>query len=113
MPRGENLRGRRLPNAGRKQGSRNKLTQGIKEAIEGAFTELGGKDWLVKVAKSDPAVFCALLGKLLPKQLEHSGDLNHNIDFREQLEAARRRVREHRVSEQEQLVRPDFLKEAS
>ena len=109
MPRGENLKGRRLPNAGRKQGSRNKVTQGLKEAIEAAFTELGGKDWLVKLAKSDPAVFCALLGKLLPKQLEHSGELNiHQIDFRAELEAARQRVgRTIKEEKQEDSVQPE------
>jgi hypothetical protein len=92
MARGQNFRGKKPAGSGRKKGSQNKLTLSLKEAIEATFHELGGKDWLVKVDKSDTPVFCALLAKLLPKQLEHSGDLNHNIDFREQLEAARRRV---------------------
>jgi hypothetical protein len=49
-----------------------------------------GKAWLVEVAQHDPATFCALVGKILPKQIEQSIDLN--IDWRAQLEAARRRV---------------------
>jgi hypothetical protein len=31
-----------------------------------AFTEAGGVEYLMGVAKSEPRVFCALLAKLLP-----------------------------------------------
>ena len=31
-----------------------------------AFTEAGGVDYLLWVARKDPKVFCALLAKLLP-----------------------------------------------
>jgi hypothetical protein len=34
-----------------------------------AFADAGGVDYLIKVAKSDPRTFCALLGKLLPTQV--------------------------------------------
>jgi hypothetical protein len=50
---------------GRQKGTPNKLTVGVKDALRTAFTEAGGVECLVEVAKSDPRVFCALLAKLL------------------------------------------------
>jgi hypothetical protein len=38
-------------------------------AIMVAFAEVGGKDYLRTVAKSDPRTFCTLLGKILPTQV--------------------------------------------
>jgi len=37
--------------------------------IMAAFVDAGGKDYLVKVAKTDPRTFCRLLGKILPTQV--------------------------------------------
>jgi hypothetical protein len=37
MARGQNFRGKKPAGSGRKRGSRNKLTQGIKEVIEASF----------------------------------------------------------------------------
>lgn len=54
---------------GRPKGVPNKLGMEIKELVEQALSELGGKDYLVKVAKKQPAVFCGLLGKLIPADL--------------------------------------------
>jgi hypothetical protein len=51
---------------GRQKGTPNKLTVGVKDALRTAFTEAGGVEYLVEVAKSEPRVFCALLAKLLP-----------------------------------------------
>ena len=51
---------------GRQKGTPNKLTVGVKDALRTAFTEAGGVDYLVGVAKLEPRVFCALLAKLLP-----------------------------------------------
>ncbi len=61
---------------GRKKGTPNKLTADIRAAIEAAFDQVGGKDYLVGVAGTDPAVFCGLLGKVLPTQLQHSGKIS-------------------------------------
>lgn len=58
---------------GRAPGSPNKLTASVKAAIEGAFNAVGGADYLVDVAKSDPKTFCALLGKVLPMQVTGEG----------------------------------------
>jgi hypothetical protein len=59
---------------GRARGTPNQVTAAVKEAITAAFDEVGGKDYLVEVAKSDPKVFCALLGKLLPAEIRASLD---------------------------------------
>lgn len=61
--------------AGRKVGSRNKTTAAVKDAILNAFTKVGGEDYLVKVARKDHKTFCALLGKVLPLQVQ--GDPNN------------------------------------
>ena len=46
---------------GRQTGTPNKLT---------AFDKAGGEDYLVRIAKDGPRTFCALLGRVLPMQLE-------------------------------------------
>jgi hypothetical protein len=42
---------------------KNRVTTNLKATVEEAFDRLGGVSWLVKLAKSDPAVFCQLLSK--------------------------------------------------
>ena len=57
------------PGPGRPKGIPNKASIALKEAIENAFTELGGASYLVHVGKTDPRTFCALLSRLLPTKL--------------------------------------------
>ena len=57
---------------GRPPGIPNKMAQSVKEAVENAFTELGGMSYLVHVGRTDPRTFCALLGKLLPTKLANA-----------------------------------------
>ncbi len=57
---------------GRPKGLPNRQTVAIKEAIENAFTKLGGMDYLVHVGQTDPRTFCALLSKLLPTKLSNA-----------------------------------------
>jgi hypothetical protein len=57
---------------GRPKGIPNKQTVAIKDAIERAFTKLGGTDYLVHVGRTDPRTFCALLSKLLPTRLSNA-----------------------------------------
>jgi hypothetical protein len=59
---------------GRPKGSQNRLTVQVKEAILQAFQEAGGKDYLVKVAHSEPRAFLVLLGKILPTEINGSLD---------------------------------------
>ncbi len=63
-------RGGKRRGAGRKRGVPNMLTANIKEAVQNAFLEVGGENYLVKVAKEDPRTFCTLLGKILPTQVD-------------------------------------------
>jgi len=63
-------RGGKRQGAGRKRGVPNKLTAHVREAVQNAFLEVGGEDYLVKVAMQDPRTFCTLLGKILPTQVE-------------------------------------------
>lgn len=57
---------------GSRKGIPNRQTVAIKDAIERAFDKLGGTDYLVKVGKTDPRTFCALLSKLLPTKLSNA-----------------------------------------
>ncbi len=57
---------------GRPKGVPNRQTVALKEAIENAFTELGGTSYLVHVGRKDPRTFCALLSRLLPTKLANA-----------------------------------------
>lgn len=57
---------------GRPKGAQNKLTKTVKQAIEAAFEQVGGAEYLAKMAKEQPTAFLTLLGKVLPMQVEHS-----------------------------------------
>ena len=60
------------PGPGRPKGIPNKASIALKDAIENAFTELGGTSYLVHVGRNDPRTFCALLSKLLPTKLANA-----------------------------------------
>lgn len=59
---------------GRNKGTPNKITKDVREAILGAFDEVGGQAYLAKVANDIPQVFCTLLGKVLPTQITGDPD---------------------------------------
>ena len=55
----------------------------MRTAILTAFAQLGGSSYLVRVAKENPAAFCAMLSKLLPHELATSeGALKHEVVLR-------------------------------
>ena len=64
------------PNAGkgRPKGSPNKATTNLKAALEASFTELGGVQWFVQLAKSNPDAYVKLLLQILPKAAPESAD---------------------------------------
>lgn len=64
MAKLENLK--RTAGPGRPKGAKNKLSMSVKMAIEEAFEKAGGVKYLVKLADEHPAVFCQLLGRLIP-----------------------------------------------
>jgi hypothetical protein len=60
---------------GRTKGTPNKSTKAFKEAVEIAFSELGGVDGLIEWAKTNPdAFYNGIFPKLAPLQIHHSGD---------------------------------------
>jgi hypothetical protein len=74
-------RGGKRRGAGRKKGVPNKLTANVREAVQNAFLEVGGENYLVKVAKEDPRTFCTLLGKILPTQVDAQVDQPTHYTF--------------------------------
>ena len=70
---------------GRPKGTLNKLTQTVKHAIEQAFHEAGGVDYLVALAKKDPRAFTMLLAKIIPTDIKVEGQVNHAVFTPDQL----------------------------
>lgn len=54
---------------GRPKGAPNKTTKALKEMILGALDDAGGQEYLLKQAKENPSAFMALIGKVLPHEL--------------------------------------------
>lgn len=71
---------------GRVRGTPNKVSASVKEAILAALEEAGGVKYLAGVARENPQVFCALLGRLLPNEI--TGGDGGQIDFQMQIKAA-------------------------
>jgi hypothetical protein len=53
-----------------------------------AFSEVGGAEYLRKIARTHPQVFCALLGKVLPTQTQISGDAANPVQTVNRVEFA-------------------------
>jgi hypothetical protein len=51
---------------GRTKGTPNKVNQSIREAIQMAFEQVGGVDYLVRLAQEAPRTFVPLLMKTMP-----------------------------------------------
>ena len=69
---------------GRPKGSKDKVSRDIKTACLQAFEEGGGAQWLKRQMKTEPRAFMALLGKILPSQIEAKIDVTTKqvlIDF--------------------------------
>jgi len=60
------------------------LTADVKAAIMEAFNEVGGAQYLSKLARSDRRTFCTLLGKVLPTQV--TGDSNNPVPTFDRIE---------------------------
>lgn len=65
---GSNRRGN--AGKGRPKGSPNRLTQTLRQAVEQAFHEVGGVEWLKNLAQSDPKAFAGLLSRLIPSDIK-------------------------------------------
>ena len=76
-----NGRGGQRPGAGRPKGSLDKGNALIREMACEALNQVGGTDYLARVAESHPGPFLSLLGKILPVQLtgEGGGPIEHGV----------------------------------
>ena len=59
-----------LGNPGKPRGAVNKAGAEVKTMLIEALSEIGGKDYLIAKAKSHPAPFLALIGKLIPSEVK-------------------------------------------
>ena len=68
---------------GRAKGTPNKVNQTIREAIQMAFEQAGGVEYLVRLAQEDPKTFVPLLIKTLPPEprVPQENGLNIRIDL--------------------------------
>lgn len=74
-------RGGVRPGAGRPKGSLDKGNALIRVMVADALNKAGGVDYLVRQADEKPAAFLALLGKVLPVQIEggDGGPVAHSL----------------------------------
>jgi len=67
---------------GREKGTPNKATAALKDMILGALDDAGGQTYLAQQALDNPGAFMALIGKVLPKDLNLGVDTTLNIILR-------------------------------
>lgn len=65
--------GKGTPGPGRKKGVPNKDTAIIRDMIAQALDQVGGVDYLARVAETHPGPFMGLIGKVMPVQLTGEG----------------------------------------
>ena len=61
---------------GSRKGIPNKVSVDLREAIHEAFVKSGGANYLLTVARDNPAVFLRLLGMTLPKNINLTGEVS-------------------------------------
>lgn len=59
---------------GRTKGIPNKTTVELRDMILGALADVGGREYLVRQARANPATFMTLLGKVLPRDVAMTVD---------------------------------------
>lgn len=76
-------KGGKREGAGRPKGSLDKGNALIREMACQALNQVGGVDYLARVAETHPGPFLSLLGKILPVQLtgEGGGPIQHGVTF--------------------------------
>jgi hypothetical protein len=69
----------RVPTAGRRAGTPNKFTKGVKEMVLAALDQASGIKYLVEQSQKNPVAFLGLVGKILPLQLtgKDGGPIQH------------------------------------
>lgn len=64
---------------GRKKGVPNKFSAQAKTLVLEALAEVGGKDWLVALAREEPRAFAALVQKLVPQEIAAKVDSDFTL----------------------------------
>lgn len=65
---------------GSRKGRPNAATASIKEMIEGALFDAGGRSYLLRQAEENPSAFMQLVGKILPKDVNLGGQSGNPIE---------------------------------
>jgi hypothetical protein len=58
------------PNSGRKSNVSNKITRDIREMLRASLDKAGGVAYLVRQAEANPSAYMALIGKIIPQQID-------------------------------------------
>jgi hypothetical protein len=69
VARGDNLRGRKHPESGRKKGVPNRLTSSFREAVLTVFRDIGGTEHLEQWALAHPTEFYKIAARLIPNEI--------------------------------------------
>lgn len=64
---------------GRRKGTPNKTTGALKDMILEALNQSGGVGYLIQQADEEPKAFMALLGRVLPMQLQGGGSDGEHV----------------------------------
>lgn len=65
---------RGVKTGGRKKGSANKITRDLRAMIVGALDKAGGRAYLVRQSKANPAAFMSLVSRCVPKEVNMQVD---------------------------------------
>lgn len=69
----------KTPGSGRKKGTTNGDTAKLRELILRALDDAGGQKYLATQARENPSAFMALVGKVLPKDVNLGVDAVLNV----------------------------------
>jgi hypothetical protein len=94
---------------GRVLGSQNKVTRDIREMLRASLDGAGGVKYLIQQARDNPGPYMALIGKIIPQQIDATIRRELPEMTREQLLEllqAMPRVIDHEASKEPQLLPP-------
>ena len=72
-----------MPKGGSRKGIPNKVNANIKEMIDGALQDVGGRAYLARQAEENPAAFMGLLKAILPKDVNLGGQSGNPVLVKE------------------------------
>lgn len=70
-----------MPKGGSRKGIPNKSTALVKDMIQGALEDVGGRQYLVEQARENPAAFMGLIKAILPKDVNLGGQPDNPIKY--------------------------------